>query len=95
MTLCDKSRRMLTALPVTGREGSPRLLLGGSRRDLRTVSSCFQALQAHKAILKMTLSNSWKTRSSFAVELLSPDPLALYVCEGISGETLKRKSDLD
>jgi len=35
---------MLTAFPVTGREGNPRLLLGASRRDLRTVSSCFQAL---------------------------------------------------
>ena len=48
MMLCSISKRMLTALPVTGLEGSPLLLLGGSSRNFRTSSSCFQALQNHQ-----------------------------------------------
>lgn len=45
-TLGSKFKRMLTALPVTGRDGRPLLLLGGSSRNFRTVSSCFHALYA-------------------------------------------------
>lgn len=44
MILGSKLSRMLTAFPVTGREGKPLLLLGGSNKNFLTVSSCFQAL---------------------------------------------------
>lgn len=74
ITLGSRLSRMLTALPVTGLEGSPRLLLGGSSKNLRTTSSCFQALQTgyHGYQKPFLALNTCLLNSPFAHHLTRP-----------------------